>query len=163
MNDADYREIVEELRQYDPDTGEYGVGLRAFVRMVGSPPSIARWSQWLNGDRPLSRQMQQRLLAAVGLPPLPEIIDDVLPEIEPDAEIVRATQNAINQVILANKDEQAQMQRNGNGKIQRVTGVTRRRRHNISVGKETFARLAKARQNSGKSWDDYLADLVGDA
>ena len=156
MHDSDYREIVEELRQHDPQTGKYEIGLRDFVRLVGEPPGIARWSQWLRGEKPISRQMQQRLLAAVDEPLLPEIIDDVLPEIAPDAEIVRETKSTIDRVILANRHEQDRR----NGKIARVTGVTRPRRHNVSVGEETFARLAEARQNAGKSWDEFLKDLL---
>ena len=156
MRDGDYREIVEELRQHDADTGEYGVSLRAFVGMVGTPPSIARWSQWLNGDKPITRQMQQRLLAAVGLPPLPEIIDDVLPEIADDAEVVRATKSTIDRVILANRAEQDRR----NGKTKRVTGVTRRRRHNITIDKETYSRLANARIEAGLTWSEFLEQLL---
>lgn len=68
LTDADYRDIYDEVRQLDSDTGNYAISLDKFVALAQSIYSKALWSKYHNGMVELNRTMRSELRSAWGWP-----------------------------------------------------------------------------------------------
>lgn len=100
LSTQDYRDIYDELRQRAPGTNTYAISLDKFVAMVTSGLSKATWSQYHNGEKPLTRQMRSELRRAVGLPALPLTVEQATAQASPDAAVWQVGDGVPEHVIM---------------------------------------------------------------
>lgn len=111
---ADYRDIYEELRERDPQTGAYAISLDKFVTLVTSQYSKAQWSKYHNGETQLTRAMRNELRCVVGLPPLPPTVADAVTAVtSPDAAVWRVGATPAEHVIMVTTSEPLTLHVNG--------------------------------------------------
>jgi hypothetical protein len=163
LTDADYRDIYDELR--------VKCSLDRFIVAIGSAVSKAWWSKYERNEATLTRPRRSELRAAVGLPPLPPAVTDAL-NVDPDATIWQIGAAAADRVVMLSPGEAVTLRLNGALQIldedpaenQHVTAVTPSRdRSNyagLTVRRETKNRLDAARRRSGKTWDEFLSQLL---
>lgn len=115
LAEEDYREIYQELRQFDAETGRFAVSLDKFIAMVGSADSKATWNKYDSGERGLSRSRKNELRRAVGKALLPPTVLDVVAEhVDGDAQVVKAGGEALaGRVILLATVEPVTIHANG--------------------------------------------------
>lgn len=140
LSEVDYRDIYEELRALDAETGVYAVALDRFVVLVGSRFSKASWSKYHRGEMVLNRTMRNELRRAVGLDELPMTVEEaVAAGADPDAEVWRVGGAGATRVVLVAATEPVGLYLNGTVQLLRgeavatttvdhVTAVTARRR-----------------------------------
>jgi hypothetical protein len=92
LTEEDYRAIYDELRE--------GISLDKFCGLIGTVYTKATWNNWENGKTRLTRPMKSELRRAVALPPLPATLHEVMDTVDPDTEVVRIGDQAVNRVIL---------------------------------------------------------------
>lgn len=111
-----YREIYDELRQYDLVGDKYGVSLDKFVETLGAGgPTKAEWSRYHRGERELSREMRNILRRAAGLPQLSLSLGEAMAaHADPNARVykVGAEELALRVILLAT-DEALTVHANG--------------------------------------------------
>ncbi len=110
LTDADYRDIYQEVRHYDAQTGEYAVSLRSFVTLVSSAMpdqsclSIGYWSKYHNDAIPLTRRARTELRAVVGLPVLPPTVAEACATADPDATVHQVGAEAATRIVMVGRD-----------------------------------------------------------
>lgn len=163
LTDADYRDIYDEVRQLDPDTGNYAISLDKFVSLAHSIYSKALWSKYHNGGIELNRTMRSELRSAVGLDPLPATIAEATTaHLDPNAEVVAVGEGTGNRCIIIAEPQPLLISVNGVITAQhaptphsdRVTTVTRQRRDywRPCLSPDLRERV----ESSGKSIDELL-------
>lgn len=170
LGDTDYREIYDEVRGFDAQTGRYAVSLDEFVGLVGSQFSKAAWSKYHRGELELNRTMRSELRRAVGLDALPLTVADAVAGVDPDAEVVQVGEDVVRRVVLVGTGEVVTLVCNGSVAVERgsrgegetaaapgsrVTGVTRDRK-GVFVPAPVFERVNALRRASGLSWVEVL-------
>lgn len=137
LTDADYRDIYDEVRQLDSDTGNYAISLDKFVALAQSIYSKALWSKYHNGMVELNRTMRSELRSAVGLAPLPATIAEATTaHLDANAEVVAVGEGTGNRCIIIAEPQPLLISVNGTVTAQhaptprsdRVTDVTRERK-----------------------------------
>lgn len=111
-----YREIYDELRQYDLAGDKYGVSLDKFVLELGAGgPTKAEWSRYHRGERELSREMRNILRRAAGLPLLNASLGEAMAaHADPNARVYKVgAQPLAQRVILLATDEALTVHANG--------------------------------------------------
>jgi hypothetical protein len=172
LDDNDYREIYDELRQ--------GHSLRNVVALVGVL-SPSWWMQYENGSKALTWTARCGLRRAVGLPMLPVPVGEALKDVDPNAEVWKVGDDEHpDRVLLIARPGAVTVHWNGDGPVElsddttmplyaNVTGVTRaepsggsitrRKRANITVSRETATILAAAKP-ADETWDAWLRRLI---
>jgi len=153
LENADYREIYEELRQAH--------SLREFVALIHTQYSIAWWSKYERGETGLTRPARNELRMAVGMGPLPLTVGQATAQVDDNAVVYRVGDRAVERVVLVGEPGTIAISVNGECRAQaleaRVTEVTRRaRRAVVSVRPELWQRLNEARQAAGLTWEQML-------
>lgn len=171
LHPDDYREIYDELRQYDVSRDKYLISHDKFIAMVGSEYSKALWSKWEHGDCELNRAQKNELRRVVGIPELTPTIAQAVACADENAEVVRVGADVVRRVVLVGVDAPLSLHLNGaveavlDDEPHRVTGVaskglvtpvTFRLRRNVSLPLETFVRANGARVAAGLSWEQLI-------
>lgn len=176
LHPDDYREIYDEIRQYDAATNRYGVSLDKFVALVKSAYSKTAWWKWHEGELEITRQMRNELRRAVGMPEMNLTIAEAVAGVDANAEVVQVGSDTPRRVVLVGTDEPITLHINGAvvafaeadmaadtlsaGKAV-VTSVTRRlARRSVSLPMTVFERTNGARLSAGLSWEDFLGLAV---
>lgn len=109
LSDQDYRDIYSEVREK--------MTLRQFVAVAGQHYSIAWWSQYERGEKPLTWHARAALRKIVGLPDLPLPVGAALEgAVDADATICRIGENRpARRVLLLATDESVTVHWNGSG------------------------------------------------
>ncbi len=168
LSASDYRDIYEELRERDPQTGAYAVSLDKFVTLVTSQYSKAQWSKYHNGETQLTRTMRNELRRIVGLPLLPPTVADAVTAVtSPDAAVWRIGAMPAEHVIMVTTSEPLTLHVNGsvtiaaehtehaeNALVTAVTTPVRVRRH-------VYRPIASDAQNQrrltiGVTWQEII-------
>lgn len=182
LTDDDYREIYQELRQFDAETGKYAVSLDKFIAMVGSGDSKATWNKYDSGERGLSRSRKNELRRAVGKPLLPPtVLDAVWAHTSGNAQVVKVgDERTAERVILLATVEPVTIHANGSINLldteaqrreepQRqeeqqqeevVPHGTRKARAQVSLSPEAFEPLNRVRVAAGWSWDRLAGEVA---
>lgn len=174
LTDADYREIYDEVRGFDAESGKYRVSLEVFVGLVQSEFTRAAWSNYHLGKMRLNRTMRSELRRAVGLPALPPSVAEAVAGVDEDATVVRVgDDDLVRRVVLVASGAPVTVRWNGAaaawvgeetspGKtktaaelLQLVTPVTRARK-GVFVPTGVFDRVNAVRQRRGLSWAQVL-------
>ena len=100
LSASDYRDIYDELRQRDSESGTYVVSLDKFVTLVTSTYSKAQWSKYHNGEATLTRTMRNELRRCVGLKLLPPTVAEATAAASPDAAVWQVGEGAAEHVIM---------------------------------------------------------------
>lgn len=127
LTEDDYRDIFAELRQ--------GYTLRQFAELSRTGYSIAWWSQFEAGAKPLTHRAKQDLRHAVGLPPLPMLVSDAVETgVDPDAVVYRVgDDDQARRVLLVATQDAVSVHWNGTAPVvnvaqdattPNVTGIT---------------------------------------
>jgi hypothetical protein len=173
LSESDYREIYTELREQTT--------LRKFAEVIESQYSFAWWSKFEREVGQLTRPARQELRRAVGLPALPPTVDEAMAGVDPDATVYRVDdrqqtaddRRQADRVVLVAVRGPVSLNLNGDLEVVEcapdgqerdyvVTGVTRRRqRKGVSIRPTTWESLNDARKQAGKTWDEFLTDLIG--
>ncbi len=130
LSEEDYREIYDEVRGFNEETGAYRVSLDAFVAAIGSQFSKALWSKYHNGAAALNRTMRSELRRAVGLEALPPTVGEAVAGVDPDAEVVQIGEEQARRVLLVGHAGPLVIRVNGSvtaeemERTERVTPVT---------------------------------------
>ncbi len=179
LHPDDYREIYDEIRQYDAATNRYGVSLDKFVALVESSYSKTTWWKWHQGELELTRTMRNELRRGVGMPPMNLTIAEAVAGVDENAEVVQVGGETPNRVVLVGTHEAITLHLNGTiaavagldgaarsltpqaaGKAV-VTSVTKRlARRSVSLPMTVFERTNEARLSAGLSWEDFLGLAV---
>lgn len=181
LHPEDYREIYDELRQFDLERNRYAVSIDKFCVLVGSRYSKALWSKWDHGLCELNREQRNELRRVVGLPALPPSVAETLRVVDENAEVVRVGDEEVLRVVLVGTQEPLTLHVNGAveacfggcvgdeaaaADCVRVTPVTRAQRRHVSLSAETFERVNAVRVARGLSWEALLGlalERLGDA
>ena len=168
LHPDDYREIYDEIRQYDAATNRYGVSLDKFVALVESSYSKTAWWKWHQGELELTRTMRNELRRAVGMSEMNLTIAEAVAGVDANAEVVQVGSDTPRRVVLVGTDEPLTLHLNGAvmasaatdtfvaGKAV-VTSVTRRlARRSVSLPMTVFERTNGVRLSAGLSWEDFL-------
>lgn len=169
LGEQDYREIYDEVRGFDEESGKYAVSLDEFVSLARSEFSKAAWSKYHRGDLALNRTMRNELRRAVGMPMLPPTIADATAQVDADATVVQVGGETVRRVVLMGGDDEITVRWNGevsawvevepepagSAQTRRVTGVTRDRKA-VFVSSRLFDRVNALRRESGLSWSEVL-------
>jgi len=168
LSASDYRDIYDELRQRDSESGTYVVSLDKFVTLVTSTYSKAQWSKYHNGEATLTRTMRNELRRCVGLKLLPPTVAEATAAASPDAAVWQVGgEGAAEHVIMVTTHAPITLHVNGavtavDDTAQRlasddVTPVTRavapRRYYARPVATEA---QQKRRESLGVKWADVL-------
>lgn len=175
LHPDDYREIYDEIRQYDAATNRYGVSLDKFVALVESSYSKTAWWKWHQGELELTRTMRNELRRGVGMPAMNLTIAEAVAGVDENAEVVQVGGETPNRVVLVGTHEAITLHLNGtieavtgrNGAEQSltphaagkavVTKVTNRaERRSVSLPVTAFERTNEVRLAAGLSWEEFL-------
>lgn len=188
LTEEDYREIYQELRQFNAETGRFAVSLDKFIAMVGSADSKATWNKYDSGERGLSRSRKNELRRAVGKTLLPPAVLDVVAEhVDGDAQVVKAgsaalagrvillatvepvTIHANGSISILDTEAQSREERQrhltptlstGEGGMRSVPhGTTRKARAQVSFSPDAYAPLNRVRLAAGWSWDRLAREV----
>jgi len=173
LSERDYREIYEELRDFDAATGRYGLPLDRFVALVGSAFSKGSWSKYHRGEMVLNRTMRGELRRAVGMSELPMTVGEAVGGADVNAEVWRIGEGEVGRVLLVGAPGPLRVMLNGRvsveevgelpgvGEGEAVTGVTRRRKRcAVSLPEGLFGELNAARLAAGVGWSEFLRGLL---
>lgn len=171
LTDADYREIYDEVRGFDAESGKYRMSLEVFVGLVQSEFTRAAWSNYHLGKMRLNRTMRSELRRAVGLPALPPSVAEAVAGVDEDATVVRVgDDDLVRRVVLLAGSEPMTVSWNGTVSawagtvttqdlpapvMRHVTTVTRARK-GVFVPTGVFDRVNAVRQRRGLSWAQVL-------
>ena len=136
LSDSDYRDIYDELRGRQGDSGAYTVSLDKFVALTSSRYSKALWAKYQSGEASLNRTQRSELRVAVGLAALPYTVEEAAGTADPDALVVRIGDDKPHSIIMVATRKELEISVNGaitaketqGTPIARVTSVTRRHR-----------------------------------
>jgi hypothetical protein len=152
LNEQDYRDIFDELRQ--------NLSLDKLIGVMGSNYSKATWSKYERQELELNRTMRSELRRAVQLPELPMTVGEaVAAYADPDATVWRIGERA-RHVILVATQHQLTLSVNGDVTLARSTGVTSVTR--VTTPRKTVIRpVASIEQNRRRvallaSWKDVI-------
>lgn len=169
-----YREIYDELRQFDLAADKYGVSLDKFVETLGAGgPTKAEWSRYHRGERELSREMRNILRRAAGLPLLNASLGEAMAaHADPNARVYKVgAQPLALRVILLASDEALTVHANGavalvpDTRLQAqapavaaLRSVQQRTapRSSVSVARPLFQRANSMRLTYGLSWEEIF-------
>jgi len=184
LTPADYRDIYQEVRGYDPVTGEYRVSLRALVDLIQQQLpgqaclSIAYWSKYHKGELDtLNRRARQELRALVGQPALPPTVAEACATADPDATVYQVGTATPDRIVLVGSDIHDPLALRLNGHLEatgdpvaesHVTPVTRARLRlptkAVRLSPDNWNRLSTLRKKAGMTWDEFaawVAELCG--
>lgn len=165
---VDYREIYEELRKRDPETGTYAISLDKFVTLVTSAYSKAQWSKYHNDKADLTPTMCNELRRAVGLVPLPPTVAEATATASPDAAVWQVGDGAADHVIMVAGCEPITLHVNGAVSVATtptlplVTPVTSGRKRARNAPRPFVSNEQEARQKalyllgSGATWREII-------
>lgn len=179
LAESDYRDIYDEIRQFDQETGRYAISLDKFCALVASAYSKALWAKYHNGEAELNRTQRSELRKAVGMPVLPPTVSQALSVVDEDAEIIQVGNDIANRVVVLATDLAFTLHVNG-AVTSSVTAFTDpsvtartatvampRQRRSISLSARTWERVNRVRLEKGLSWEQLLGlaleHLGGDA
>ena len=101
LSAQDYRDIYEELRRYDENTGKFIVSLDGLIALIGSAYSKGQWHKYHTGQMALTRTMRNELRVAMNRDALPlTVADAVAQHTSPDAAVYTVGAGVAGMVIL---------------------------------------------------------------
>jgi hypothetical protein len=106
MTEEEYRQVYDQLRDFDELTGDYGVSLREFCDIVESEFSHGLWYKYQIGEARLNRTMRNELRRAINRVPLPPTIEQALQDVDPNAVVLAVGDRKLDRVILVSGDDQ---------------------------------------------------------
>jgi len=187
LTPADYHDIYQEVRGYDPTAATYRISLRAFVDLIRArlpdqeTLSIGYWSKYHTGQLDaLNRRARNELRALVGYDPLPPTVAEATATADPDATVYQVGQAPADRIVLVGSDVADPLDLRINGHLTAepgasasspvsspqaasVTPVTaprsRKPTRAIRLSPDRFERLSALRKEAGLTWDE-LADWI---
>jgi len=161
LTNSDYRDIYDEVRALDSQSGKYTMSLDKFVTLVTSAYSKAQWSKYHNGQAELTRTMRNELRLAIGYPALPATLEEAVATAHPDARVVQVGSEQATNIVMIGHNEPVTVHVNGDisvdANVTEVTGGTRRHRPRRRLIRPVASEAQnKRRIAAGLSWREVI-------